>query len=62
MFTGIQQYTLHETVPLFNDLLSLKADVTVLTVSNEQKKIFVGIFKATDEKSRIQIRSRIPDP
>jgi hypothetical protein len=56
---------------LLIDLLSLKTDVNVSTVCNKQKTLknlfLVGIFKATDEKSRIKIRnpvygSKDPDP
>jgi hypothetical protein len=49
----------------FYDLLSLKTDVIVPpTVSNTQKKLrknlfFVGILKATKEKSRIRIRNPV---
>ncbi len=42
---------------LINDLLSLKTNVNVPTVSNKQKNLsFVGFLKATYEKSRLWIR------
>jgi hypothetical protein len=47
----------NQHVPSSN-LLFLKTDVNVPTVSNKQK-IFVGILKATEEKSRIQIRNPV---
>ncbi len=41
-------------------MLSLKTDENVPTENNEQKNCyFVGILKATDEKSRIRIRLKM---
>jgi hypothetical protein len=49
-------------------LLSLKTDVNAPTVSKKQKNlekkklIFVGIFKAAGQKSRIRIRNPVYGP
>jgi hypothetical protein len=46
----------------FYDFLSVKNCINVSSKSNKQKnvgkKVFVGIWKVTDEKSRIRIRIR----